>query len=583
MYRLIFHNGQFSGRRFAVQQGTLLIGRDPSCEVNLADDDLVSQHHAQLEQRRDGVWLKDLGSMSPTTVNGEVVEEVKLRSGDKIEIGRTHIEFQSIETLVSTSRRRISHMHILALLAVGGILLLEAVFIFVFPIWQRPYLERPKLIALDDADVETNIEQLVTANVGSVSVIGDASPDDTAAAVAPPTGSEAVSQAELSPELEAEVLALKQAVSGLHEQVISLSTQTTAVVASTTADMIVVAPSTATQTATLVVAQPTTSGIVIATAPPAQPQRVVAAVTTSLAAVSTTSATTAAAAPASPPPAVAPPRPTPVDPLAVAARDMLALARSEAQKGNLTAADQALERLLILSPDNVEGLVERARVYERRGQMKEAGAIWARAESLSTNTALVAEARKEQQRLIPLAAVARVEQKSPPSPAAVRPQRRVRITSLDRQRFQGNDEFDEMRIVNIQMRPRREEGPIDAKTFEVRVAFYDRIVGTTRVVLTGATVPTEALHVDSPWSANETKTVTASYILPRNFRAREEARTGEKRIYEGYRVQLWYNGELQDEESLPRTLLKLPMPEFGAPRAKVVPVSSSSLNAPMRR
>lgn len=572
MYRLIFHSGQFSGRRFAVQQGTLLIGRDPSCEVNLADDDLVAQHHAQLEQRRDGVWLKDLGSMSPSTVNGEIVDEVKLRPGDQIEIGRTRIEFQTIEAMTSTPRRSASRLHILTILAVGGILLLEAAFIFIFPIWQRPYLERPNLLALAETDSATNLEEFVTANVASVSVIGETSADDAVAVVAPPPENEVASGVELSPELEAEVLALKQAVSGLHEQVKSLSTETTAAVASAAEDLIVAAPATFTQTAAQVAAQPITSGIVRTTVSTAQPPPVVAA--------ATASTTTVETAQTSPPPAVVSVRPTPADPLADAARDMLALARAEAQKGNLTAADQALERLLILSPDNLDGLVERAQVYERRGQTKEAGAIWARAQSLSTNEAFIARARGEQRRLLQVAAAPKAGQKPPPTPAVVRPQRRVRITSLDRQRFQGNDEFDEMRLVNIQMRPRRGEGPIDVNAFEVRVAFYDRIVGTTRVALTGATVPTEALRVDSPWKANEQKTVTASYILPRNFRAKEEARTGEKRTYEGYRVQLWYHGELQDEESLPRTLLKAPLPKFGA---SPVPMSQSSLDAPMRR
>lgn len=569
MYRLIFHNGQFKGRRFAVQEGTLLIGRDPSCEVALADDDLAAPHHAQLEQRKGGVWLKDLGSLTPTSVNGEMVEEVKLHSGDMIEVGRTKIEFQTIEAMVSTPRRSTSNLHIITLLAVGGILLLEAAFIFIFPIWQRPYLERPKPLAAINKEA-TNDEALVVANVTSVEVIGD-TPFEAAPVAATPPGHEPVPEPEQSPELQAEVLALKQAVSGLHEQVKSLSTSTVAAVATAMEAPVMVTTATVAQ-AVKVIAPPVTSGVIVAAAPTSLPPAVV---TAAVSAVST-------AAPATP---AVPQIAAPSDPLAGAVRDLLAIAQSEAQKGNLSAADQALERLLLLAPDHADGLVERARVYERRGQLKEAAAIWVRVETLSTNAALTAKARAEQQRLSQAAAAPSVEQKPTPAPAVIKPQHRIRITSLDRQRFQGNNEFDEMRVVSVQMRPRKEEGAIDLNAFEVRIAFYDRVVGTTRVVPTGATVPTTALRVDSYWDAGEQKTVTASYVLPRNFRTQEEARTGQKRTYEGYRVQLWYKGELQDEEALPRNLLKAPMPHLGAAPAPAPATrpSQRALNAPMPR
>ena len=89
MYRLIFLNGALKGRRVAVQQGSLLIGRDPSCQLDLQDDEKVSHQHAVLEQRGDEVWIKDLESLNKTEVNGQVIQEVCLKPGDRIEIGRT--------------------------------------------------------------------------------------------------------------------------------------------------------------------------------------------------------------------------------------------------------------------------------------------------------------------------------------------------------------------------------------------------------------------------------------------------------------------------------------------------------------
>lgn len=514
MYRLIFLNGRLKGRRFAVQQGTLLIGRDPACQIDLADDDLVSRHHAQLEQRKDGVWLKDLGAMNSATVNGEPVHEVKLRAGDRIEVGRTQFEYHPVETTVFSPRRRKSRLHLITLLAVVGILALEAAFIFVFPVWQRNFIPEEPV-----GNAQTNGEAAVTSELASGPTV-TAAPPESISAVNPESGSDASSSNDLSPALQTEVQQLKQAVSGLREQVQALATQ----------PVMAVAPP-----------------------PPVEP---------------------------APQVVVTPPsRPEPEDPLAIKTRELLVLAQTESRKGNWVAADQALERLLILSPDSVPGLVERARVYEKRGLLKEAGAIWGRVLTLTAGTPLYNEAAAERQRLAreeTKLAVARAaaQQRGTPAPLP----RRVRVVSIDRERFQGNNEFDEMRLIRVHMRPRLNEGRVDVDDLQVWVVFYDRVIGASEVVPTGATVPNGPLRVDTAWDAGEQKTVTATYVVPRNFRADEEVLTGQKRTYEGYRVQIWYKGELQDEDALPRGLLKETMPDFDIP-----PPSRSALDAPVRR
>jgi hypothetical protein len=102
----------------------------------------------------------------------------------------------------------------------------------------------------------------------------------------------------------------------------------------------------------------------------------------------------------------------------------------------------------------------------------------------------------------------------------------VRIVTVDRERFQGNKEFDEMRLVRVNLKPRLSEGALEADDVAVWVTFYDRNVANNTVVPTGATVPEEPLRIDGAWAAGEQKAVTATYILPRGFPAGREGRHG---------------------------------------------------------
>src|SRR3954452_2444336 len=66
--------------------GELLIGRDPSCAVQLEGTD-VSRRHAVLRKRAPGVVIADLGSHNGVQVNGRPVAETPLHAGDVVRIG----------------------------------------------------------------------------------------------------------------------------------------------------------------------------------------------------------------------------------------------------------------------------------------------------------------------------------------------------------------------------------------------------------------------------------------------------------------------------------------------------------------
>jgi hypothetical protein len=72
-------------------QAELLVGRDPSCDVVLADAQ-VSRRHARLFFR-DGSWvIRDLDSTNGTTVNGVRVGRCALRPGDHLVLGREYLQ-----------------------------------------------------------------------------------------------------------------------------------------------------------------------------------------------------------------------------------------------------------------------------------------------------------------------------------------------------------------------------------------------------------------------------------------------------------------------------------------------------------
>jgi S-DNA-T family DNA segregation ATPase FtsK/SpoIIIE len=72
-----------------------VLGRDPDCDVVLADPSL-SRRHMELEIATDAVWIRDLGSRNGTAVEGRALAEgppLSLREGDHIEVGRSVLTF----------------------------------------------------------------------------------------------------------------------------------------------------------------------------------------------------------------------------------------------------------------------------------------------------------------------------------------------------------------------------------------------------------------------------------------------------------------------------------------------------------
>lgn len=82
--------GPYQGRVFCfTQPDTFLIGRAPDSHLCLPDDRFFSRNHCLLEITPPHCFLRDLGSMNGTFVNGRRVAEAYLENGAQIQGGET--------------------------------------------------------------------------------------------------------------------------------------------------------------------------------------------------------------------------------------------------------------------------------------------------------------------------------------------------------------------------------------------------------------------------------------------------------------------------------------------------------------
>jgi pSer/pThr/pTyr-binding forkhead associated (FHA) protein len=68
------------------------IGRGAENAIRLDADTTVSNRHASIDSRRDGLWVEDTGSTNGTFVNGARVTSARLlHPGDVIRVGHTDL------------------------------------------------------------------------------------------------------------------------------------------------------------------------------------------------------------------------------------------------------------------------------------------------------------------------------------------------------------------------------------------------------------------------------------------------------------------------------------------------------------
>ena len=89
--RLIVTGG--GQKRELVLVDTLIVGRDPACDISEHNDPLMSRRHAAFTAGSKHAMVKDLGSRNGILVNGAKIPEAQLRNGDVVQIGHLQVKF----------------------------------------------------------------------------------------------------------------------------------------------------------------------------------------------------------------------------------------------------------------------------------------------------------------------------------------------------------------------------------------------------------------------------------------------------------------------------------------------------------
>jgi len=89
---LVVPGGSLAGSRYILEPDVTAIGRDVASDIFL-DDVTVSRAHVSLSHHDGRFVLKDLGSLNGTYLNGALVDQAVLVSGDELQIGRFKLVF----------------------------------------------------------------------------------------------------------------------------------------------------------------------------------------------------------------------------------------------------------------------------------------------------------------------------------------------------------------------------------------------------------------------------------------------------------------------------------------------------------
>ena len=88
--RLVVSEG--SRAREFVMVGTMVVGRDPACDISDAADPLLSRRHAEFSNANEAT-VRDLGSRNGILVNGVKTPHAVLRAGDVVQVGQLQVKF----------------------------------------------------------------------------------------------------------------------------------------------------------------------------------------------------------------------------------------------------------------------------------------------------------------------------------------------------------------------------------------------------------------------------------------------------------------------------------------------------------
>jgi pSer/pThr/pTyr-binding forkhead associated (FHA) protein len=90
---LVICNGGFEGMEYELSGEETIIGRNPTTNITLLDENISREHSIILRDTETGTYsIEDLQSTNGTKVNGKRVRSADLAPGDEIEIGHTRFK-----------------------------------------------------------------------------------------------------------------------------------------------------------------------------------------------------------------------------------------------------------------------------------------------------------------------------------------------------------------------------------------------------------------------------------------------------------------------------------------------------------
>jgi pSer/pThr/pTyr-binding forkhead associated (FHA) protein len=91
---LVVQRGPGAGNRFLLDLDLVTAGRHPESEIFL-DDVTVSRRHAEFIRTGTDFAVRDVGSLNGTYVNRDRIDQVSLKDGDEVQIGKYRLVFYS--------------------------------------------------------------------------------------------------------------------------------------------------------------------------------------------------------------------------------------------------------------------------------------------------------------------------------------------------------------------------------------------------------------------------------------------------------------------------------------------------------
>src|SRR4029453_11120894 len=92
--KLVIRNGGFDGTEYPLEAEETLIGRNPTTDVTLLDENISREHALILFDAESGVYtIEDIQSPTATKVNGKGIRTNEVEPCDEIHVGHTRFQF----------------------------------------------------------------------------------------------------------------------------------------------------------------------------------------------------------------------------------------------------------------------------------------------------------------------------------------------------------------------------------------------------------------------------------------------------------------------------------------------------------